>query len=103
MSFLLYFRVTASIKSISLTGSPYNTLLHAKDTGNSVSNKPVLIEPESKDKVFVDLCYELNPINSSYNKRLTLKSRSLKIIYHAITINNIVYFFRSSELSQQKR
>jgi hypothetical protein len=97
--------VTSSIKSFSLTGSPYNTLSHTKEKAdeNVTNNKPVLIEPESKDQIFIDFSYEVNPLNSPYNKRLALKSRSLKIIYHAITINNIVYFFRSSELTQQKK
>ena len=98
-------RVTSSVKSISVTGSTASTQMNVKEkcSENQCLNKPVLIEPEVKDQVFIDLSYELNPLNSSYNKRLRLKSRSLKIIYHAITINNIAYFFRSSELTQQKK
>ena len=109
LTFILIFiifiiRVTSSIKSVSLTGSSSNTLLHSKEHNEKESdNKPVLIEPEVKDQEFIDLAYELNPLNSEYNKRFKLKSRSLKIIYHAVTINNIVYFFRSSEVMQQKK
>jgi hypothetical protein len=98
------FRITSSVKSISLKGSSTSSLTHTKiKTQDAASKAPVLIEPDVKDQIFINLTYELNPLNSASNKRFYLKSKSLKIFYHATTINNIVYFFRSSESMQQKK
>ncbi len=47
--------------------------------------------------------FEQNPLNSRSKKRLKLVSKPLKLKYHSTTVNNIVYFFRSSETFQQKK
>lgn len=87
------FKATSSIKSILLTGSSGSSLDENKSTGV----EPILIEPEKKDQDFMNLEYEQNPLNALGNKRIVLKSKSLRMTYHAVTINNIVYFFRSSQ------
>jgi hypothetical protein len=90
-----------------LTGSTIDSLKHSlinEETSSALvaAQQPVLIEPEIKDSVFVELNYELNPLDELCNKRFLLKSKSLKIVYHATTINNIVYFFRSDQLKRSK-
>jgi hypothetical protein len=86
-----------------LTGSSIDSLKHSlTNEETSSAQQPVLIEPEMKDSVFVELNYELNPLDELCNKRFLLKSKSLKIVYHATTINNIVYFFRSDQLKRSK-
>ncbi len=74
-----------------------------KNSKSGSETQTILIEPETKEKVFVNFEFEQNPLDNLCNKRIKLKSKSLKLTYHAITINNIVYFFRSSESSQQKK
>lgn len=88
------------MRSILLTGSSIDSLV---DPEKSTQTNPVLIEPDSKDQDFMQFTYDLNPLDGLCNKRLLLNSKSLKFTYHSITINNIVYFFRSSESSQQKK
>lgn len=63
----------------------------------------MLIEPDLKDQVFIEFNLELDPTDERCDKRIMAKSRSLKIAYHAVTINNIVYFFRSPEMSDHSR
>lgn len=87
------FKATSSIKSILVTGSSVSSLI---DTTSS-DEEPILIEPERKDQDFMNLEYEQNPLNALGNKRIVLRSKSLRMTYHAVTINNIVYFFRSSQ------
>ena len=98
-------KVSSSVRSILVTGLTVNSHQHCADTTllSNESTVPVLIEPDMKNQVFLEFCYEQNPVDKLCNKRFVLKSKGLRLIYHAVTINNIVYFFRSSEFSQQKK
>ncbi len=91
-----------SVKSVLLIGSPYNILTHQQKGQNELLDFPILIEPTKSDQVLVDVLFELNPIENLH-QRLRLKTNSLKLVYDATTINNIVYFFRSSESIQNKK
>jgi vacuolar protein sorting-associated protein 13A/C len=98
--------VNAGIKSILLMGSDFDTYdrsVASKTQLGQTNALPVLIEPELKDHELINFKYELNPLDGQCKKRFILKSRSLKIVYHAVTINNIVYFFRSSVSLKQKK
>lgn len=93
------FKVTSSIKSILITGSSVNSL--NESVGKLVdAGEPVLVEPDMKDQDFMNVEFEQNPIEATGFKRLKLKSKSLRLTYHAITINNIVYFFRSERIGK---
>ena len=94
--------IVLSIKSIILIGSPYNILNHEDKKENSLLDFPILIEPIKRDQIFADMLFEINPTDD-LNKRIKLKTKSLKLIYDATTINNIVYFFRSTESLQKKK
>ena len=83
-----------------MTGSVVSSL---DSHTESSAAEPILIEPDAKDQIFINLNFEQNPLNSVGNKRFMLSSKSLKLIYHAITVNNIVYFFRTTESFQQKK
>lgn len=98
-------KVDASVKSIRLSGSRFNTINHDSSLSNTNygNNDPILIEPHAPDHKFLEFCFETNPIDKLCNKRFVLKSKGLRITYHAMTINNIVYFFRSSETAKQKK
>lgn len=97
------FKISSSVKSILLTGSSIDSFTYKKSDAKLENKSPVLIEPEFKQQDFLEFSYDLNPLDKLYNKRLILKSKSLRFVYHAITVNNIVYFFRSSESSNQKK
>ena len=95
-----------SIKSISLTGFSVSSLSSSYSMYNDYldeGEEPTLIEPNSKKPKFIEMEFEQNPLNSVSNKRLTLTSEPLILTYHSTTINNIVYFFRSSETFQQRK
>ena len=70
---------------------------------SSLSKRPILIESETKDEILLESIVEVNMFDLFPLKRFILKSESLKAFYHAVTVNNIVYFFRSSESLQKKR
>jgi hypothetical protein len=109
MSFFQYpvlkgFKLKSTVKSLLLTGSNTNSLKHSKDTTNHavMGTIPVMIEPDMKDQNFLDFSYEQNPLDGLCSKRFVLNCKGLKFIYHAVSVNNIVYFFRSSESSKQQ-
>jgi hypothetical protein len=97
--------VNSSIKSILLSGSSESSINGNNLAGKAIQLKerPILIEPDAKDQVFMNFIYEKNPLDSSSTQRVILKSNSLKLSYHAITINNIVYFFRSARTIQSEK
>jgi hypothetical protein len=102
------FKLTSSIGEVSINGSTTETIHQYKQSNSSdasfiPTNLPSLIEPENKNDTILDFTFELNPINEEWNKRIVLRSRSLKMIYHATTINNIAYFFRSAQTVQHSK
>lgn len=108
---MILLRINSSIKSISLTGSCVQTFNHSRldpiesssSSRGGIHQKPVLIEPDLKDQVFIEFKLDIDPSDPQCDKRIAAKSRSLKIVYHATTINNIVYFFQSSEKNSHSR
>ena len=97
------FKLTSSIKSILLTGSSNSSLDSSPiSTPSSPNEEPILIQPDRKDQNFMSFNYEQNPLNAPGTKRVQLTSKSLQLTYHAVTVNNIVYFFQSSKLKQKK-
>ena len=90
------------MKSVILIGSPYNISSHQQKRQNDLLEFPILIEPIKSDEDFVGVTFEINPTDN-LNKRIKLKTKSLKLVYDATTINNIVYFFRSTESLQKKK
>lgn len=105
------------MKSLTLNGSPFNSqasnrnkseigLLRMTSSTTSITslpNRPILLQSEKKDEILIESNFEINVFALFPLKRLNLKSESLKAFYHAITVNNIVYFFRSSESRQKKK
>jgi hypothetical protein len=98
------------MKSLTLKGSSFNSqmpnqsqLLPKTSSILSLANRPILLESDKKDEILIDTNFEINLSALFPLKRLILKSESLKAFYHAITVNNIVYFFRSSETRQKKK
>lgn len=96
------FGINSNVKSINLNGSlvDFNS---DKFSPSGQEKIPALIEADLKQEKFLEFSYLFNPKDKSCNKRLSLSSKSLKFIYHAITINNIVGFFRSPETSRKNR
>lgn len=96
------FEIKSNIKSINLNGSSVD-FNNDKFSSNIPEKIPALIEADFKQEKFLEFSYLFNPIDKSCNKRFSLSSKSLKFIYHAITVNNIVSFFRSTETSTKNR
>ena len=105
------------MKRLTLTGSSFDSQINKKNSTKDTMNastvssassmsphkRPVLIESEIKDDILLESTIEANLSDLFPLKRFILKSESLKAVYHAITVNNIVYFFRSSESIQKRR
>ncbi len=99
------------MKSLTLKGSSFNSQMPNQSQQenqllpktSSILNRPILLESDKKDEILIDTNFEINLSALFPLKRLILKSESLKAFYHAITVNNIVYFFRSSETRQKKK
>jgi hypothetical protein len=99
------------MKSLTLKGSSFNSQMPNQSQQElpktssilSLENRPILLESDKKDEILIDTNFEINLSALFPLKRLILKSESLKAFYHAITVNNIVYFFRSSETRQKKK
>ncbi|RNA03908.1 vacuolar sorting-associated 13A [Brachionus plicatilis] len=97
------FRINSSIKSINLKGSSIDSNIAKFELVKEEDRYPMLIEADLKQEKFLEFSYGFNPKDQSCNKRLSLSSKSLRFTYHAITVNNIVYFFRSSESTSKIR
>ncbi len=89
-------RLNAMIKSVRLVGSSSCSM--AVDGGGDCGGEPVLVEPDLKDEDFMRLEFE----QELESKRVVLKSKSLQLTYNAATVNNIVYFFQSTQVKQKK-
>ncbi|CAF0704730.1 unnamed protein product [Brachionus calyciflorus] len=99
------FKISSSVKSILLTGSSFDSSIEQRREKISDSKPPIMIEPELKQQDFLEFNYQLNPRDTTCSKRFTLCSKSLRFVYHATTVNNIVYFFRPTDhiSSSQKK
>ena len=93
------FKVNSSLKSIQITGSIIDSM---NPNAKQCSTEPILVEPERRDQDFMNLEFEQNPSNALGHKRISFKSKSLRLTYHATTINNVVYFFRSEFVGSKK-
>lgn len=100
------------MKSLTLNGSSSNSQNNKSMSESKFfptsslttqENRPILLQSERKDEILIESNFEINLFALFPLKSLILKSESLKAFYHAITVNNIVYFFRSSETRQKKK
>lgn len=96
------FGISSSVKNIHLNGSSIDSN-NKNFTAEKEEKPPALIEADLKQEKFLQFNYTFNPKDKSCNKRLSLFSKSLRFTYHAITVNNIVSFFRSTESSTKIR
>ena len=96
--------MTTSVKSIYIKGSLLNNDgVTDKESEDALLDEdeckmryPTLVEPNARDDVYVDMAYESSP-SAALSQRLVLKSKPLRLVYDALTVNNVIYFFRSVE------
>lgn len=64
---------------------------------------PVLIEPQKSEDRFLDLSYEHRPLDGLCSKRVYLISKSLRCVYHTVTVKNLTKFFKSPISIERKQ
>ena len=79
-----------------------NILLKGCAAENS-SICPVMIEPQKAEDLFIELSYQETPLDKVCDKRINLKSKSLKLVYNTITMKNLIRFFKPPIAHERNR
>jgi hypothetical protein len=59
-------------------------------------NVPKLVTSKKQDsKALLDVLFETHPLDGTCDQRIHVTSKSLKVVYDALTINKVVDVFRA--------